>query len=83
MQLSLFHGTTFLGIPPSGGNGFEDINPEDIMTLVQMVIQKCLEKEAICNEFCLQLIKQTTEQPGSSANLTHILNRIFWYIYIV
>ena len=41
------------------------------MTLVQMVIQKCLEKEAICNEFCLQLIKQTTEQPGSSSALTH------------
>ena len=54
----------FLGITPSSGKGFDDVNPEDVMTLVQLSLEKCLEKEALCNEFYLQMIKQTTEQPG-------------------
>lgn len=52
------------GITPSSGQGFEDVHPDDVVMLVQVAIQKCIEKEALCNEFYLQLIKQTTEQPG-------------------
>lgn len=54
----------FLGITPSSGKGFDEVNPDDVMTLVQLSLEKCLEKEALCNEFYLQIIKQTTEQPG-------------------
>jgi myosin-7 len=39
-----------------------DGDPEHCV-LIQNVIGRCLEKEDICNEFYLQLIKQTTEQP--------------------
>lgn len=52
------------GITPSGGVGFEEVDADDCVTMVQLAIQKCLEKEALCNEFYLQLIKQTTDQPG-------------------
>ena len=52
------------GIPPSNGTGFEEVDPEDCVTMVQLAVHKCLEKEALCNEFYLQLIKQTTDQPG-------------------
>lgn len=52
------------GIPPSNGSGFTEIEADDCVTMVQLATQKCLEKESICNEFYLQLIKQTTDQPG-------------------
>lgn len=42
-----------------------EVENDDCVTMVQLAIQKCLEKEALCNEFYLQLIKQTTDQPGS------------------
>ncbi len=64
MQYNIIFKVFFSGITPSSGQGFEDVHPEDIVTLVQVAIQKCIEKEALCNEFYLQLIKQTTEQPG-------------------
>ena len=32
--------------------------------MIQTVMQKCQETEALCNEFYLQLIKQTTDHPG-------------------
>ena len=48
----------------TGGSGF-DINTDDAITLTQLVISKCLDKEILCNEFYLQLIKQTTDQPGT------------------
>lgn len=60
--------TTFIGITPSSGRGFENVHPDDVMTLVQVALEKCLQKEALCNEFYLQLIKQTTEQPGKGGN---------------
>ena len=37
--------------------------------MVQLAIQKCLEKEALCNEFYLQLIKQTTDQPEPNGRI--------------
>ena len=62
-DITLFF-TSSPGIASSSGEGFEGVNPEDLVTLVQVMLQKCLEKEAYCNEFYLQLLKQTTEQPG-------------------
>lgn len=47
----------------SGGSGFE-MDQEDAITLVQLVVSKCLDREILCNELYLQLIKQTTDQPG-------------------
>ena len=57
------------GITPSNGNGFEEIDPEDCVSMVQLAIQKCLEREALCNEFYLQLIKQTTDQPEPNGRI--------------
>ena len=48
----------------SGGSGFE-MDQEDAVTLVQLVVSKCLDREILCNELYLQLIKQTTDQPGA------------------
>ena len=53
------------GITPSSGSGFVEVEADDCVTMVQLATQKCLEKEALCNEFYLQLIKQTTDQPGT------------------
>ena len=53
-----------IGITPSSGSGFMEVEADDCVTMVQLAIQKCLENEALCNEFYLQLIKQTTDQPG-------------------
>ena len=36
---------------------------------MQMVIAKCLEKEALCNEFYMQLIKQSTDQPDPNSRI--------------
>lgn len=58
-----------LGISPSGGSGFDEVDPDDCVTMVQLAIQKCLEKEALCNEFYLQLIKQTTDQPDPNGRI--------------
>jgi len=52
-----------LGIASGDKGGFE-ADYEDAAEIVQIVIAKCIEKEALCNEFYLQLIKQTTDQPG-------------------
>lgn len=57
------------GISPSSGSGFEEIDPEDCVSMVQLVIQKCLERESLCNEFYLQLIKQTTDQPEPNGRI--------------
>ena len=55
----------YAGITPSSGNGFPEVEADDCVTMVQLAAQKCLEKESLCNEFYLQLIKQTTDQPGT------------------
>ena len=52
-----------VGIATGTGSGFE-MDAEDAITLIQLVISKCLDKEVLCNEFYLQMIKQTTDQPG-------------------
>ena len=36
----------------------------DHTEMIQTVMLKCQETEALCNEFYLQLIKQTTDHPG-------------------
>lgn len=54
---------THIGIASGDKSGFE-LDYEDAAMLVQVVVAKCIEKEALCNEFYLQLIKQTTDQPG-------------------
>lgn len=60
MPLCDYH---YTGIASGDKSGFE-LDYEDAAMLVQVVIAKCIEKEALCNEFYLQLIKQTTDQPG-------------------
>lgn len=60
----------YAGIEKTGG--FETENDDQHVGMVQMVISKCLEKEALCNEFFLQLIKQTTDQPGKSSSTLQI-----------
>ena len=37
---------------------------EDHLTMMQNVTLKCLESDFLCNEFYLQLVKQTTDHPG-------------------
>ena len=34
------------------------------MSLVQSLMQTCLDNDQLCNEFFLQLAKQTTDHPG-------------------
>lgn len=57
----------FAGLAREGG--YEE--PDDIghISLVQNVIARCLEKEDVCNEFYLQLIKQTTDQPDPNGRI--------------
>ena len=62
--LHLNHHNYHTGIASGDKSGFE-LDYEDAAMLVQVVVAKCIEKEALCNEFYLQLIKQTTDQPGN------------------
>ena len=76
------------GITPSSGSGFAEVESDDCVTMVQLAIQKCLEKEALCNEFYLQLIKQTTDQPGTHYTLhtvghAHIQGYMYVYLCVV
>jgi myosin-7 len=57
----------YAGITNSGGFDGED-DPMHV-SMIQMVISKCLEKEVLCNEFYLQLIKQTTDQPDPNSRI--------------
>lgn len=49
------------GVMSSGG--FEVPDDSTLVLLVQNVLGRCLEKEELCDEFFLQLIKQTTDVP--------------------
>ena len=62
----------------SGGSGFE-MDQEDAITLVQLVISKCLDREILCNELYLQLIKQTTDQPGGPCSALKLC-KLYWDI---
>ena len=53
-----------------------EVEADDCVTMIQLATQKCLEKEALCNEFYLQLVKQTTDQPGEV--LLHTYNLDFY-----
>lgn len=57
----------FSGLASSGG--FEEEGDQGNMALVQNVIGQCLEREDCCNEFYLQLIKQTTDQPDPNGSI--------------
>lgn len=57
----------FAGIVKEGG--FEETEDSGHVLLVQTVIGKCLEKEDVCNELYLQLVKQTTDQPDANSKI--------------
>ena len=46
----------------AGSTQGDEVDPENI-NLVQVAISKCIEKEDVCNEFYLQIVKQTTDNP--------------------
>eukprot|EP00800_Vazella_pourtalesii_P006621 TRINITY_DN1866_c1_g1_i1.p1 TRINITY_DN1866_c1_g1~~TRINITY_DN1866_c1_g1_i1.p1 ORF type:complete len:833 (-),score=245.32 TRINITY_DN1866_c1_g1_i1:10-2508(-) len=56
----------YAGLASSPGVELEDTSIE---VLIQVVIAKCLEKEALCNEFYMQLIKQSTDQPDPNSRI--------------
>ncbi|EGD81471.1 myosin-X [Salpingoeca rosetta] len=62
----------YAGLASTGGYAVE--GDRDHIALVQTVIQRCLDREELCNEFYLQLIKQTTEQPDPNSQI----NRQNW-----
>lgn len=64
MFLSLL---VYAGLASSGGYAVD--GERDHITLIQSVIQRCLDKEELCNEFYMQLIKQTTEQPDPNSSI--------------
>lgn len=45
--------------------------------MVQNLMQRCLESDFVCNEFFLQLVKQTTDHPGII--LLIFLLQLFFY----
>ena len=51
----------------SSSGGFEVESDPEHVVLIQNVVSRCLEKEDICNDFYLQLIKQTTISLMSTA----------------
>jgi len=65
----------FLSGIASGDKGGFEADYEDAAEIVQIVIAKCIEKEALCNEFYLQLIKQTTDQPGN-VYIIHVIIKV-------
>ncbi|XP_052766932.1 myosin-I heavy chain-like isoform X3 [Mya arenaria] len=51
----------------------------DHTEMIQTVMQKCQESEALCNEYYLQLVKQTTDHPEPNSNV----NRRNWQLMCV
>ena len=49
----------------------------DMSGVVQTLITKCMESDDLCNEFFLQLIKQTTDcPPGKNRKLTFQITHV-------
>ncbi|KAH9515344.1 hypothetical protein Btru_014195 [Bulinus truncatus] len=47
----------------------ENTNEVEKINLVQGLMQKCLESDFICNEFYMQLVKQTTDHPDPNSTV--------------
>ena len=57
----------FNGIATTGG--YEVPDDSGFVLLVQNVLGRCLEKEELCDEFFMQLIKQTTDVPDPNGRV--------------
>ncbi|BFZ12100.1 hypothetical protein BsWGS_15138 [Bradybaena similaris] len=47
----------------------EDTGEEERMNMVQNLMQRCLESDFVCNEFYMQLVKQTTDHPDANSSV--------------
>lgn len=61
-SIQIFNGIMTVG-------GFEVPEDTGFVILVQNVLGRCLEKEELCDEFFLQLVKQTTDVPDPNGRL--------------
>ncbi|XP_060082957.1 myosin-I heavy chain-like [Ylistrum balloti] len=60
-------------------SGLEETEKEekpDYYGMVQRLMQKCLENDQLCNEFFLQLVKQTTDHPGKGYDPYKVVTRL-------
>ena len=56
---------------------FETEDDPGHVEMIQNVIGRCLEKEELCNEFYMQLVKQTTDQPDPNSKINVSNWRLF------
>ncbi|XP_022328924.1 unconventional myosin heavy chain 6-like isoform X8 [Crassostrea virginica] len=63
-------------------SGLEEPGKEeklDMTSLIQNVVNKCMDSDQLCNEFYLQLIKQTTDHPDPNS----VVNKKNWQLMAV
>ncbi|XP_074662295.1 pleckstrin homology domain-containing family H member 2-like [Tubulanus polymorphus] len=53
----------------AGLDNSTNLQGDDHLGVIQVLLNKCLESEDICNEFYLQLIKQTTDHPDPNSRV--------------